>query len=310
MSSGTAGPILRTVLARHLAAAAAAACLALSPAFADPPTTAVVPAGTLIMLSMDDTVSSQESEVGQVFRFHVDEPVRIASRLVIPRGATGIGEVLHASRSTRDEAGEIVVAARSLNVGDHEVRLRTFVGGTANRDVDALSVQIMVRGQYDSAPVMKLGRNGVASARTAEDVELPVLEEEGNDGTFPSAEPPEVLTGDHAKVVFFRQRSAQGSLVIYKVREGAVELGKLTSGTWFAIDAIPGRHSYHVLSEVGDDLTLETNAGETYYVIAGVSWGILWGRANLAPSNKRTFETMVEQQRLVERAPLASVAGE
>src|SRR5688572_3638268 len=71
----------------------------------------VVPAMTLVILRMSDRLSSQESEPGDKFGFTVDEDVRVRGRTVIPRGAEGVGEVVHVERARRDRPGELSVVA-------------------------------------------------------------------------------------------------------------------------------------------------------------------------------------------------------
>lgn len=91
------------------------------------------------------------------------------------------------------------------------------------------------------------------------------------------------------QVVFFRPSKMMGAAIGYKVREGETELGKLRNGTYFVIQVEPGKHDYTVHSEAKDVLTLEVDAGETYFVQGGVSMGVLAGRPNLSPSTADAF---------------------
>jgi hypothetical protein len=94
------------------------------------------------------------------------------------------------------------------------------------------------------------------------------------------------------QIVFFREKKFAGAAVNYKVREGEEELGKLSSGSYFVHVAEPGAHEYTVHSEAKDILNLEVEAGETYYVIGGITMGFLAGRPNLSPSDQATFDGM------------------
>ncbi len=93
-------------------------------------------------------------------------------------------------------------------------------------------------------------------------------------------------------VIFFREKKFAGSAIRYKVRENGVELGKLSSGSFFTVQAPAGTHQYTVHSEAKDVLTLEVEPGETYYVIGGISIGVFAGRPNLSPSDQATFDGM------------------
>jgi hypothetical protein len=91
------------------------------------------------------------------------------------------------------------------------------------------------------------------------------------------------------QIVFFRESKFVGGAIGYKVREGDVELGKLSNGSFFVHAATPGAHAYTVHSEAKDVLNIEIEAGETYYVLGGVTMGVLAGRPNLSPSDQAAF---------------------
>jgi hypothetical protein len=98
--------------------------------------------------------------------------------------------------------------------------------------------------------------------------------------------------GATGKVVFFRESKFAGAAVSFKVREGAQELGKLSSGTYFVANLPVGAHAFTVHSEAKDVLNLEVEPGETYYIQGSISMGFLVGRPNLAPSTAATFDSM------------------
>jgi hypothetical protein len=98
-----------------------------------------------------------------------------------------------------------------------------------------------------------------------------------------------------ALVVFFRQKAFKGGGVRFKVREGETELGKLSSGTWFAVQTEPGVHEYVVHSEAKDVTRLEVEAGQTYFVAGTVNFGFLVGRPNLTPSDATEFQAKLKK---------------
>lgn len=97
------------------------------------------------------------------------------------------------------------------------------------------------------------------------------------------------------QIVFFREKKFAGAAVKYKVREGETELGKLSSGTYFVASVAPGTHQYTVHSEAKDVLTLEVEAGETYYVQGSITMGFMAGRPNLSPSDEAVFNGMAKE---------------
>lgn len=103
---------------------------------------------------------------------------------------------------------------------------------------------------------------------------------------------------DKGQIVFYRESKLMGAAIGFKVREGDTELGKLRSGKYFVALVEPGRHEYNMQGEVKDVLPLEVEAGETYYVKASISMGILAGRPNLAPSDEASFLALSSKLKL------------
>jgi len=66
--------------------------------------------------------------------------------------------------------------------------------------------------------------------------------------------------------------------------------------------AEPGAHAYTVHSEAKDVMNLEVEAGETYFVIGGITMGFMAGRPNLSPSDQAVFDSMKTKLKLT--APL------
>lgn len=103
-----------------------------------------------------------------------------------------------------------------------------------------------------------------------------------------------------AQVVFFRPSKFKGAAIGFKVREGETELGKLRNGKYFVSNVEPGTHQYTVHSEAKDVLTMEVEAGETYYILGTITMGIMAGRPNLSPSDQATFDSMAAKLELAE----------
>jgi hypothetical protein len=286
----------------------AGAAVAQTPAPAEPAALVKVPALTLVHLTMLDRVSSNEQKRGDHFRFSVTEDVKVQGRVVIPAGAEGVGEVVHAEKSGRREHGELLLAARHVRVGDREVRLRSFFGGGGDsRRYDALAVVAEFGDKMERAngrPKI-MGVSGLAGALTAEEVDLPALPGPPGATQAPDEDTPAVVAAVppvdiHSKtgtVIFFRESHFEGSAVRYKVREGQMELGKMPPGSFFVVTPPVGVHKFTVHSETADDLVLEVEPGETYYVNGGVALGIFVGRPNLSPSNQAVFDRLKDTLR-------------
>jgi hypothetical protein len=95
----------------------------------------VVPALTPVIIRIDEEISSQKHKPGYRFPIIVAEDVRIGDAIVIPAGSRGEGEVIHAAKpGAGGKAGELILAARFVRVGDHEIRLRSFALGATGKD--------------------------------------------------------------------------------------------------------------------------------------------------------------------------------
>lgn len=98
-----------------------------------------VPARTPIEIEILDTVNSKANHNGDHFAFRLAAPLTIDGRIVIPAGTTGVGEVVHAERARfGGRAGELILAARYLELGGTQIPLRTLrFGPQHGRDSSA-----------------------------------------------------------------------------------------------------------------------------------------------------------------------------
>jgi hypothetical protein len=254
-----------------------------------------LPAYSLVLLRMGERVNSDRNKAGDRFRFRVAEDVLVDGLVAIPAGSQGEGEVIHADDSGgTDHPGELVLAARFVTVGDQEIKLRTFVAGSTNPEHDALAVPIFDKkgsGRGDSA---NLGQGGMASARTAQDV---MLLPQVSDGTIPAAvtsdaEPRRIeFTKSTGTVVFFSERFRSGSRrKSYEIRDNGRAVGKLAYGGQLTIEVPVGIHVFASRGHPIQDIRLEIDGGETYYVACGEPKSTF--RTHCAPSNRSMFEYM------------------
>jgi hypothetical protein len=95
------------------------------------PATYVVPANTEVHLRLLEPVASNTRKHGDRFPLEVVEPVLVDGAPVIPIGARGEGEVVHAARGGfGGKAGELILVSRFVLVGDRTVQLRSFSAGS------------------------------------------------------------------------------------------------------------------------------------------------------------------------------------
>ena len=94
-----------------------------------------IPSLTPILIRFETEISSQVNKTGERFLISLAEPIIIGGKEIVPAGAKGEGEVIHAKKSGGSgAAGELVLAARWLDVDGRHLRLRSLKAATAGKD--------------------------------------------------------------------------------------------------------------------------------------------------------------------------------
>jgi hypothetical protein len=136
-----------------------------------------VPAMTPVFVKVDEEISSKVHKSGYRFPIRIAEDVRVGEIVVIPAGAAGEGEVVHAARSSiGGKPGELILAARYVRVGEIEIPLRSMVLGGAgkNRMNESLAASFVYGvGLFVVGGAVIVPRDTLASAKTAVEIELP-----------------------------------------------------------------------------------------------------------------------------------------
>lgn len=136
------------------------------------------------------------------------------------------------------------------------------------------------------APAEETAQPEAAAAPAAPAVEAAAAPIGTGAGTSHIMPPPPGKT----QVVFFRRSAFVGAALGGRVRVGEKPIGNLTAGRYFLYVTDPGEQTFTVKTEVTENLTMELEVGETYFVEETVSMGILVGRLNLSPSNSNAFD--------------------
>ncbi len=154
--------------------AAADVAIAAPPFPAAPPCACLALAAlTPIRLELLETVSSKTSVTGTMFRLALKDAIVIDGTELVPAGTPGFGEVVHAKKSGMSgTGGELVVAARYLELGGQRIRLRSMMLASTGKDntlLVAASAQAIsflafaIRGKNTDFPA-----GSVANAKIAE----------------------------------------------------------------------------------------------------------------------------------------------
>jgi len=86
---------------------------------------------------------------------------------------------------------------------------------------------------------------------------------------------------DKALVVFYRVKSLKGGAIGFNVKQGEAAIGVLANGSMFYRHVEPGQHTFwsQVISQ--DAVTLDVEAGKTYYVEGITLIGLVVARPQL-----------------------------
>lgn len=139
-----------------------------------------IPALTPVRIEILATLSSKISKTADTFPIRLAQPIHIGERDVVPAGATGLGEVIHAKKSGGSgAAGELVLAARYIEVNGQHLRLRSLrlamKGHSKVGTVDAINVgsaasllPIGLIGLFITGGQATVPQGMIADAKTAE----------------------------------------------------------------------------------------------------------------------------------------------
>lgn len=138
-----------------------------------------LPAGAVIELRLTEAIHSAHRKSGEAFAFEVHAAAALEGIEVIPAGTPGVGEVVHADRSrSGGKPGELLLAARHLQLGERRIALRGLKLGGAGADKAGAALAasfvigpfaLFMRGKEIEIPA-----GTVVEAKLAEAVALPV----------------------------------------------------------------------------------------------------------------------------------------
>ena len=87
----------------------------------------MIPLGYPVSISVDQEVSSKTSKAGDYFPLSLYAPIIIEGTEILPAGASGRGQVVHAKKGGfSGSAGELILAARYIEYNGRQISLRSF----------------------------------------------------------------------------------------------------------------------------------------------------------------------------------------
>lgn len=102
---------------------------------------ASIPAGTVVEIQIDSPVNSKTFVTGAWYDISLTQAVMLGDQIAIPAGTKGKGQVVHAAKAGwGGKPGELILAARYLELGEQKIALRGMkMGGVGkNNNAEAL----------------------------------------------------------------------------------------------------------------------------------------------------------------------------
>lgn len=295
-----------------------------------------VPAGAVVEIALAEGVSTKTRKSGDSFALRLVGPLILDRQILAPAGTPGVGEVIQATRpGMGGKPAKLVLAARYLEVRGRRIPLSGLQLAASGKS-NAMAAQAVGLSGIAFGPLGFIGlavpggnvdfpAGTSATAEIADEVMLPplgpaprgaanaelALRDPGDTGQI-RIEPPPRGKGE---VVFFRARTLIGTGQWFKVRENGAALGKLSNGAYFVRVTEPGVHTYTAKTEpeAKDQLKLEVDAGQTYFVEGDLTKGLAIGVPDIVPSDRAAFDKASKSLKLApppdeESAPAANSA--
>lgn len=139
----------------------------------------IVPPLIIVDIEIMAPLSSATSKDGDTFPIRLASPVFVDGREVIAAGVIGIGEVVHAQKSGMGGGGgELLLAARYLEIDGRRLRLRSFRAGRygKNQTGEALAASFAfgVFGLAVKGKNTEIAAGTIAEAKVAEAFSVPL----------------------------------------------------------------------------------------------------------------------------------------
>jgi hypothetical protein len=146
---------------------------------APPPACCVVPASTGIVIEFLETVNSQANKIGDKFRFKLQKPLIIDGEELIPAGAEGSGDVIHAAKSRfGGKPGELLMAVRYITHDGQQIPVRGLrfdytQGQDQGNLAAAINVAVGPLGMFITGGEVNVPAGTLATAKITKEMVLP-----------------------------------------------------------------------------------------------------------------------------------------
>lgn len=139
----------------------------------------------MLEIEIVDRVSSKANRPGDRFAIRLAEPLIVDGQVLIPAGTAGIGEVVHSAKSgAGGKGGELILAARYLELGSIRIPLRSFrygrsQGSDSSKTINTMNVAaaafvpaLAIAGLFITGGNVDIPAGTRANAQTAQEMAL------------------------------------------------------------------------------------------------------------------------------------------
>jgi hypothetical protein len=147
------------------------------------PLSITLPAMTPVDIEILTPLNSKTTQIGTMFDIKLAQPIMLDGNTLVPAGALGKGEVVHAAKArAMGKAGEMILAARFIEFGGQKIKLRSFKFGPATgqskRDEAFVASQLLLPAVlFIAGGNIDIPAGFKANAKTAED--MVIYQQEG-----------------------------------------------------------------------------------------------------------------------------------
>ncbi|RYF93758.1 MAG: hypothetical protein EON95_07825 [Caulobacteraceae bacterium] len=104
----------------------------------------MAPKNTPVIVALAEPLGSNTNKPGDRFAIPLAEPLVVDGQVLIPAGTRGVGEVVHSAPSgLGGRSGELLLAARYLELGETRIPLKAFQFAAVGRDTTMGSLWAM-----------------------------------------------------------------------------------------------------------------------------------------------------------------------
>lgn len=251
-------------------------------AFQDPQTEVVLTAGTPLHVVTTQAITSKTANLNDVVNFKVDEDVVVNNQIVIRKGTTAVGSIMHATKGGyMGKSGKLGIQVESTQtVDDARVKLRAAKGDEGDDETTKAAVLSMI------SPLGLFKRGGEAKIEEGTRVTVYIAEEkrfrleEGHLVAIAPAPVDPAVAEAEAVVYVYRPSKWMGRALEPSVFVDDIELARMDNGRYFTFKLKPGKHIVHMTQEE-KGFAIDMGPGQTYYFRVGIEMGMMKGRGKI-----------------------------